>query len=497
MDKKLEFMAPADLEGRKEAKVAAAAIAPTALLGTWTNCDSLTRGLVKIVITDSDPGVKVHAFGACVPTACDWGAVPGVVYAADVSSSMLVAFSAYYSFGFKMTIVVGHLDAGSLLVETFDQFTDGSDRSNYYSRYYMCRCIVVDRGAWPTVGHDERRTGLSTTDTSGSTGALKWKFVTGGFVGSPAVAVDGTVYVGSTDGNLYALDHTGSAKWQVPHSSQPDFGPPDPVIGSDGTIYFGSSIFGSSGARLYAVDPVGGIKWSFATGPGVGGVQEVSSPAIGSDGTLYATSIDGNLYALNPDGSLRWTAGINASGQVPTIGADGIIYILFQAASAVVGLRAVNPDGSTKWSLTTDGGDSPPAIASDGTLYVPSGWNLLAVTSAGVLKWTFTVNGPVFSPVIGPDGTIYHGANDGNFYAVFPNGILKWSHPTSANAAAVGADGTVYTNAGEALNPDGTVKWSFPVAGFEASPAIGDDGTIYLGSGGEEISDDTTLYAVG
>ena len=33
------------------------------------------------------------------------------------------------------TIVVGHVDEGSLLVETFDHFTDGSGRSNYYSRY--------------------------------------------------------------------------------------------------------------------------------------------------------------------------------------------------------------------------------------------------------------------------------------------------------------------------------------------------------------------------
>ena len=34
-------------------------------------------------------------------------------------------------FGFKKTIVIGHLDVGSLLAETFDHFTDGSRRSNY------------------------------------------------------------------------------------------------------------------------------------------------------------------------------------------------------------------------------------------------------------------------------------------------------------------------------------------------------------------------------
>jgi outer membrane protein assembly factor BamB len=345
------------------------------------------------------------------------------------------------------------------------------------------------------VSHDERHTGLSSTDTSGSTGKLKWKFVTGGYVGSPAVAADGSVYVCSGDGNLYAVDQTGSAKWQVPNGVQPDFGPPDPVIGPDGTIYFGSS-----DGKLYAVDSAGHVKWSFATGPGEDGFHIVSSPAVGSDGTLYAAALDGNLYALDPDGSLRWTAAIDARAVAPTIGPDGAIYISFyqgQPENAVVGLRAVNPDGSTKWSLTTaDGVDFPPAVASDGTLYVPSGWNLFAVTSAGAVQWTFTVDGPVFSPVIGPDGTIYHGANDGNFYAVFPDGSLKWAHPTSVNAAALGADGAVYTNAGEALKPDGTVRWSFPVAGG-ASPAIGGDGTIYFGSGEEEISGDTTLYAVG
>jgi len=31
-----------------------------------------------------------------------------------------------------------------------------------------------------------------------------------------------------------------------------------------------------------------------------------SSPAIGSDGTIYVGSYDSNLYAINPDGSLKW-----------------------------------------------------------------------------------------------------------------------------------------------------------------------------------------------
>jgi len=62
-----------------------------------------------------------------------------MVYADNVGSSTAVGITAQYKFGFKETIVVGHLDICELIVETFDHFTDGSGRSDYYSRYYMSK----------------------------------------------------------------------------------------------------------------------------------------------------------------------------------------------------------------------------------------------------------------------------------------------------------------------------------------------------------------------
>ena len=51
-----------------------------------------------------------------------------------------------------------------------------------------------------------------------------------------------------------------------------------PAIGSDGTVYVGSN-----DKKLYAINGKSGVKlWEFETG---GGVH--SSPAIGSDGTVY------------------------------------------------------------------------------------------------------------------------------------------------------------------------------------------------------------------
>ena len=69
-----------------------------------------------------------------------------------------------------------------------------------------------------------------------------------------------------------------------------------PAIGSDGTIYVGSD-----DSYLYAINPDGSRKWRFKTGSYV-----VSSPAIGSDGTIYVGSYDYYLYAINPDGSRKW-----------------------------------------------------------------------------------------------------------------------------------------------------------------------------------------------
>ena len=62
-----------------------------------------------------------------------------------------------------------------------------------------------------------------------------------------------------------------------------------PAIGSDGTVYVGSD-----DKKLYAINGKSGVKlWEFKTGADVS-----SSPAIGSDGKVYVGSYDNKLYAI-------------------------------------------------------------------------------------------------------------------------------------------------------------------------------------------------------
>jgi outer membrane protein assembly factor BamB len=80
--------------------------------------------------------------------------------------------------------------------------------------------------------------------------------------------------LGSSYGNLKRESECGSS----------------PAIGSDGTVYVGSG-----DKKLYAINgKTGGKLWEFETGDEV-----YSSPAIGSDGTVYVGSADKKLYAIN------------------------------------------------------------------------------------------------------------------------------------------------------------------------------------------------------
>ena len=143
---------------------------------------------------------------------------------------------------------------------------------------------------WSMFRQNLRHTGLSTYQTTNNTGSLKWSFITADQVqSSPALGTDGTIYVGSTDHKLYAIDPYGKQKWSFTTGSAVKS---SPAI-ANGTIYVGSDDH-----KLYAISTDGREKWSFSTGSFIA----FSSPMVGADGTIYVGSEDSKLYAINPDG---------------------------------------------------------------------------------------------------------------------------------------------------------------------------------------------------
>lgn len=380
---------------------------------------------------------------------------------------------------------------------------------------------------WQMLGHDRAHTGRSQFDTHSNHGELKWRFATSGLVdSSPVIGADGTIYVGNDDvekfsngqsasggGNLYAINPDGTLKWKFPTGGNTLYC--TPAIGVDGTIYIASTH--DPGATfhdsyLLAVNPDGTLKWKFKTRwfpmlPLLFSPAINSAPTIATDGTIYLNDGYSDLYAIAPDGSEKWefttSGGSHVQKSSPAIGTDGTIYF----GSGDHHLYAVNPDGTKRWAFETVGEvNDAPAIGADGTIYVgsrePWSWiarnmkgHLYAVNPDGTQKWDLAA-GQSDSPLaIGDDGTIYIGSFDGIF-AVNANGTLKWRIPIQGNGTppAVGADRRIYFASNDflyAIASDGsTIEWKF-CSYSSSSPTIGADGIIYIGS------DDGHLYALG
>src|SRR5580704_4439500 len=151
-----------------------------------------------------------------------------------------------------------------------------------------------------------------------ATGKLRWKFVTKGRITSSPAVADGRVYFGSFDGNFYALNAaTGKPLWKFATGGERRFSArhlhgaepaaevmPDPFdfFLSSPALAAGAVYFGSGDGNVYALDAATGtLRWKYHTGNVVH-----ASPAI-SDGTLYIGSWDSYFYALDAkSGALRW-----------------------------------------------------------------------------------------------------------------------------------------------------------------------------------------------
>lgn len=373
--------------------------------------------------------------------------------------------------------VLGDQASTLIAIKDNDPLVDGdtvfSQGAGYQPGAYDLNAIQPGSFNW------KRQSRFVATNNPG----IKWKYKTDAAItAGSAIGRDGTIYVKSRDGYLYALTNGGQRKWRyyIGNGSYGDISvDSSPTIGADGTIYVASF------SGLYAINPNGSRKWCNSS------IYTLASPVLGVDGTIYITA-NYRLYAINPNGSTKWSWKFNSwSKSTPAVGKDGTIYF----GDDDENLYAINPNGTLKWTFHTAGFvQCAPAIADDGTIYIttgPGGGKLYAVNPDGTKKWEYRTGWWIYycSPAIGQDGTIYLGSSDGYFYALNPSGSRKWRYRTGWGMSVspmVDANGTIYAvTAGGSLfafNPNGTKKWSLYDDGrLASSPTIGSDGAIYMG----------------
>ncbi|MBC7807116.1 MAG: PQQ-like beta-propeller repeat protein [Akkermansiaceae bacterium] len=173
----------------------------------------------------------------------------------------------------------------------------------------------------------------------------------------PLVELDGTVAVGtalSLNGNrvyaatadnslgtvkVYGINAAnGAITWErtLPNALLASGAP---VVGPDGTVYIGTwggrDDSGSVGGQVFALDgDSGAIRpgWPFVVPFDTSDFSDIdSSVAVGSDGTIYAGSVNGKLYALRSNGTAIWDVLVSDTGEAiiatPGIGPDGTVYV--------------------------------------------------------------------------------------------------------------------------------------------------------------------------
>lgn len=273
-----------------------------------------------------------------------------------------------------------------------------------------------------------------------------------------------------------------------------------PAVGDNGNIYVTSN-----GLKLYSYSPDGTQSWMFDLNKsGAVGNQE-SSPAVDTDGTVYVGvgqgtgSTNAYLYAINPDGSQKWEYLIGVGARVaytsPVITADGNIAIGNRGSGG--SLRVVDRNKNQQWSTTPSGGVGG-GLAADksGNIYSGStGTYGFASSKDGKVSTNYlgsgySANGT--SPAIDENGNIYLGLNNGSIGTLVSyndQGNKNWEFATTGSISqggpAIGADGTIYigSTGGKlyAVSKGGSQKWSYTNPyDITCVPAIDSDGYIHI-----------------
>jgi outer membrane protein assembly factor BamB len=325
---------------------------------------------------------------------------------------------------------------------------------------FMIRAVVAPGPDWPMFRHDQAHTGATTEIMTTASLTLRWNYTTGYWVHSSPAVSGGIVYVGSLDGNVYALNaSTGAFKWSY---TTGDYVYSSPAV-SGGRVYVGSA-----DNMVYALNASTGAKiWNYTTGGMVS-----SSPAV-SGGRVYVGSDDSKVYALNAStGAFKWSYTTGDSVESSPAVSGGIVYV-GSRDNMVYGLNAST--GAKIWNYTTGNGVwSSPAV-SGGIVYVGSDdHNVYALNaSTGAFKWSYTTGDYVYSSPAVSGGIVYVGSLDGNVYALNAStGAFKWSYTTGdqVQSSPAVSGGFVYVG-----SYDGKVyAFAAPrvaeLAGFVSSP---------------------------
>jgi eukaryotic-like serine/threonine-protein kinase len=255
---------------------------------------------------------------------------------------------------------------------------------------------------------------------------------------------DGVIYVGDTQGNLYAIKLVdGSVLWTFAGRTQIFAAPAK----RGGTIYFASQ----NGLTALSQEE-GRVLWNCTS---VGNATE-SSPLIVKDRIIVA-GYNGKISAVDFNGKLIWQhdiaedeiasppgfdagrARISGTAARPRTAAsdDTAIFlpIFDQSRIAVIDLKA----GRRRWSFQAKGWIyGEPTVTDDKVFFGSQDDHLYCLDKRRkTLLWSFAGKSRIEAGVAYQDGSVYFGSCDGRFYRInAETGKEVWSYQTPRSPGA-------------------------------------------------------------
>jgi eukaryotic-like serine/threonine-protein kinase len=344
----------------------------------------------------------------------------------------------------------------------------------------------------------------------------RWTFVDENYgVFSPAMVVDGVVYVRNGD-RLLALDaNSGAKRWEFSVEAI------EPRVVPGLAVAEGLVFAGSVNGDFFAIDAATGVqRWVFATGQTFP-TSPATSPLV-VDGTVYFStgqggSADDTLYALDIDtGRQIWSFPIHGASYTSPAYDKGVLYVAGGfGESPQASVYAVDAStGVERWKFETDAVMFATPTVAEGTVFVEdiSGVLYALDPADGREKWravleepspltyadlTFDGDGPAFSVTSVSSETVFVATYQGTLVAVdADSGQVRWRYETAygQQSGPVVSGNVVYLGTPEgfvaALNAsDGHELWRYEANGAVPSFPTVTDGVIYFGDAG-------TFYAL-
>ncbi len=289
-------------------------------------------------------------------------------------------------------------------------------------------------------------------------GALNWREQADGqYLDAPGVGLDKSIYIGSTDKNLYAYSASGEIKWSYTAEDQ--------IVHSPAVTSLGDIVFTCQRGFLYSLDSSGNLNFKKELLAYNDTVPFISchSPTIDGYGNIYiGTETDKDrtaaLMSFSPTGNFNWARffkfdNINSNLYPPTFDKDNNLYFTFvrslRSFDIAGNWRYLDKENNIRWDVYLRGERliNNPTVDISGNVYIGSTTgSIYKSNSLCELTWVYcnADNEQLPSPVfIGESGKYFFTADSKLHHIVEP--IVAPSEVYSKNRSDNGNTNLFYT----------------------------------------------------